>query len=131
MALEDRLRSDVAELERDVVELRHRLQRRPEIGLKLPETQRAVLDALAGLPLEISTGSSCSSVTAVLRGTGTPPGIAASYYLDQHNAQATQNPLGPTVGPAVYTTDGAASTAASYIDTADAATLDNADGAIR
>ena len=71
MALEDRLRSDVAELEPDVVELRHRLHRRPEIGLELPETQRAVLDALAGLPLEISTGSSCSSVTAVLRGTGT------------------------------------------------------------
>ena len=71
MALEDRLRSDVAELQPDVVELRHRLHRRPEIGLDLPETQRAVLDALAGLPLEISTGSSCSSVTAVLRGTGT------------------------------------------------------------
>jgi amidohydrolase len=71
MALEDRLRSDVAELEPDVVELRHRLHRRPEIGLELPKTQRAVLDALEGLPLEISTGSSCSSVTAVLRGTGT------------------------------------------------------------
>jgi amidohydrolase len=71
MALQDRLRSDVAELEADVVELRHRLHRRPEIGLELPETQRAVLDALEGLPLEISTGSSCSSVTAVLRGTGT------------------------------------------------------------
>ena len=70
MALEDRLRSDVAELEHDVVELRHRLHRRPEIGLDLPETQRAVLDALEGLPLEISTGSSCSSVTAVLRGSG-------------------------------------------------------------
>ncbi len=71
MALEDRLRSDVAELQPDVVELRHRLHRRPEIGLDLPETQRAVLEALAGMPLEISTGSSCSSVTAVLRGTGT------------------------------------------------------------
>jgi amidohydrolase len=70
MALEDRLRSDVAELQPDVVELRHRLHRRPEIGLDLPETQRAVLDALDGMPLEISTGSSCSSVTAVLRGTG-------------------------------------------------------------
>ena len=70
MALEDRLRSDVAELQPDVVELRHRLHRRPEIGLDLPETQRAVLAALDGLPLEISTGSSCSSVTAVLRGTG-------------------------------------------------------------
>jgi amidohydrolase len=70
MALEDRLRGDVAELQPGVVELRHRLHRRPEIGLDLPETQRAVLAALDGLPLEISTGSSCSSVTAVLRGTG-------------------------------------------------------------
>ena len=71
MPIEDRLRSDVAELEHEVEELRHRLHRRPEIGLDLPETQRAVLEALAGLPLEISMGSSCSSVTAVLRGTGT------------------------------------------------------------
>jgi amidohydrolase len=70
MALEDRLRSDVAELEHDAIELRHQLHRRPEIGLELPETQRAVLEALEGLPLEVSTGSSCSSVTAVLRGTG-------------------------------------------------------------
>ena len=70
MALEDRLRTDAAEIQPDVVELRHRLHRRPEIGLDLPETQRAVLDALDGMPLEISTGSSCSSVTAVLRGTG-------------------------------------------------------------
>jgi hippurate hydrolase len=70
MALEDRLRSDVAELEPEMVTLRHQLHRRPEIGLDLPETQRAVLDALDGMPLEISTGSSCSSVTAVLRGTG-------------------------------------------------------------
>jgi amidohydrolase len=70
VALKDRLHSDVAELKHDMVELRHRLHRRPEIGLELPETQRTVLDALAGLPLEVSTGSSCSSVTAVLRGTG-------------------------------------------------------------
>lgn len=70
MALEDRLRSDAAEIQPAVVELRHRLHRRPEIGLDLPETQRAVLAALDGMPLEISTGSSCSSVTAVLRGTG-------------------------------------------------------------
>jgi amidohydrolase len=76
MALDDRLRSDVAELEPGVVELRHRLHRRPEIGLQLPETQRAVLDALAGLPLEVTTGSACSSVTAVLRGTG-PRGLDA------------------------------------------------------
>jgi amidohydrolase len=88
MALEDRLRSDVAELEHEVVELRHRLHRRPEIGLDLPETQRAVLDALGGLPLEISTGSSLSSVTAVLRGTGAPQAATAA---------GAGKPLTPTV----------------------------------
>jgi amidohydrolase len=69
MALEDRLRDDARELAGDMVALRHRLHRRPEIGLDLPQTQRAVLDALDGLPLEISTGTSCTSVIAVLRGT--------------------------------------------------------------
>jgi hippurate hydrolase len=69
MALEDRLRDDARELAHDMTLLRHRLHRRPEIGLELPRTQEAVLDALDGLPLEISTGTSCSSVTAVLRGT--------------------------------------------------------------
>jgi predicted anti-sigma-YlaC factor YlaD len=62
------------------------------------------------------------------------PGIAASYYLDEHNADIQQNPLGPGVSPALYgATSPAAGTtsAASYIDTADAATLDDADGAYR
>jgi putative zinc finger protein len=67
----------------------------------------------------------------VLRGQNNPPGIAASYYLDVHNAEAAQNPLGPSVGPAVYTNDSTLSAASSYIDTADAATLDTASGAIR
>ncbi len=60
-------------------------------------------------------------------------GIAAAFYLDEHNAEAQQNPLGPGVAPAVYGTDATSSTspAASYIDTADAATLDSADGAVR
>jgi amidohydrolase len=71
MALQDRLRDDVRELEGDIIRLRHQLHRRPEIGLQLPETQQAVLDALSDLPLEISAGTSCTSVTAVLRGTAT------------------------------------------------------------
>jgi amidohydrolase len=70
MALQDRLRDDAHELTGDITRLRHQLHQRPEIGLDLPETQRTVLEALSGLPLEISTGASCSSVTAVLRGTG-------------------------------------------------------------
>lgn len=67
-----------------------------------------------------------------------PPvaGINASFYLDEHNAQAQQNPFGPGAAPAVYTAEtpdraNPASSAASYIDTADAATLDDASGAIR
>src|ERR1700748_498161 len=52
----------------EVAELRHAIHREPEIGLDLPKTQRKVLDALAGLPLEVSTGTAVSSVTAVLRG---------------------------------------------------------------
>jgi amidohydrolase len=73
MTIDDRLRADADDLAPDLVALRRTLHRRPEIGLELPETQRAVLDALAGLPLEISTGTGCSSVTAVLRGTAPRP----------------------------------------------------------
>ena len=55
-------------IEADIAELRHALHAEPEIGLDLPRTQRKVLDALDGLPLEVSCGTSLSSVTAVLRG---------------------------------------------------------------
>src|SRR5271166_2934546 len=61
--------------------LRHRLHQRPEIGLVLPETQRAVLEALDGLPLEVSAGESCGSVTAVLRGTAERSGPAPAILL--------------------------------------------------
>ena len=52
----------------DIVDLRRRLHRIPELDMHLPATQALVLDALAGLDVEISTGSALSSVTAVLRG---------------------------------------------------------------
>ncbi|NHA67512.1 M20 metallopeptidase family protein [Phycicoccus flavus] len=52
----------------DLVALRRRLHRAPEIGLDLPDTQAAVLEALADLDLEVSTGRGLSSVVAVLRG---------------------------------------------------------------
>jgi amidohydrolase len=81
MALQDRLRNDAHELTGDITRLRHQLHQRPEIGLDLPQTQQAVLDALSGLPLEISTGTSCSSVTAVLRGTAGVNGQPAPAVL--------------------------------------------------
>jgi amidohydrolase len=62
------VRDEAAELAGEIAELRHAIHREPEIGLDLPKTQHKVLEALTGLPLEISTGQGLSSVTAVLRG---------------------------------------------------------------
>ena len=52
----------------ELVALRRGLHQRPEVGLQLPETQAAVLLALDGLPLEVTTGRALTSVVAVLRG---------------------------------------------------------------
>src|SRR6478735_12711714 len=59
---------DAKDLQDDLVRLRHDLHRQPEIGLHLPRTQEKVLEALDGLPLEITLGKETTSVTAVLRG---------------------------------------------------------------
>src|SRR3954451_8241153 len=50
------------------IDLRRRLHRRPEIGLHLPQTQATVLEAFDGLPIEVTTGKSTTSVVGVLRG---------------------------------------------------------------
>jgi amidohydrolase len=62
------IHEDAKSISAELTELRRSLHAEPEIGLDLPLTQRKVLDALAGLPLEISTGNQLTSVTAVLRG---------------------------------------------------------------
>ncbi|MFD5276069.1 M20 family metallopeptidase [Pseudarthrobacter sp. NPDC058362] len=68
---------DAKELQDDLVRLRHDLHRQPEIGLHLPRTQERVLQALDGLPYEITLGKDTTSVTAVLRGTGSRAGAEA------------------------------------------------------
>ncbi len=62
------VRDEAAKLAADVTKLRHAIHRDPEIGLQLPRTQAKILDALAGLPVEVTVGRQLSSVTAVLRG---------------------------------------------------------------
>ncbi len=57
-----------ARLAPELVALRRHLHGIPELGLDLPDTQAAVLEALAGLDLEVTLGESLSSVVAVLRG---------------------------------------------------------------
>lgn len=68
---------DARTMAADLTELREALHREPEIGLHLPRTQEKVIAALDGLPLEISTGTDTTSVTAVLRGTA-PAGTGDS-----------------------------------------------------
>lgn len=62
------LLEDARSLQGDLAHLRHRLHRQPEIGLELPRTQEKVLAWLEPLGYEVSTGTACTSVTAVLRG---------------------------------------------------------------
>ena len=62
------LLSDAVAIQDELAALRRELHRTPEIGLQLPRTQQTVLAALDGLPLEISTGTALTSITAVLRG---------------------------------------------------------------
>ncbi|WP_427893039.1 M20 metallopeptidase family protein [Kribbella sp. GL6] len=52
----------------EIVALRRELHQVPEFDLDLPKSQQLILDALDGLPLEITLGKELSSVTAVLRG---------------------------------------------------------------
>lgn len=59
--------SEASEIQKDLTALRRDIHREPEIGLDLPKTQAKIVAALEGLGLEISTGKSLSSVTAVLR----------------------------------------------------------------
>ncbi len=66
----------------DAIALRRRLHARPELGLELPETQRAVLDALQGLDLELGTGGKTSAVLATLRGGRPGPTLLLRADMD-------------------------------------------------
>jgi amidohydrolase len=61
--------SAARELQPELIRFRHAMHQEPEIGLDLPRTQEKVLEALAGLPYEVTLGKETTSVTAVLRGT--------------------------------------------------------------
>ncbi|WP_427887374.1 M20 metallopeptidase family protein [Kribbella sp. GL6] len=65
-----------------LVELRRVLHRGPEVGLVLPRTQEVVMDALAGLPLEVSAGREVTSVVGVLRGGAPGPTVLLRGDMD-------------------------------------------------
>lgn len=61
------------DLAQQIVSLRRAIHRDPEIGMDLPRTQQRIVDALAGLDLEITLGRDLTSVVAVLRGGAAVP----------------------------------------------------------
>ncbi|MFC7405634.1 M20 metallopeptidase family protein [Georgenia alba] len=73
---------DAAPILPELIDLRRRIHAYPEVGLHLPETQAAVLDALGGLPLEVTTGAGLSSVVAVLRGARPGPTVLLRGDMD-------------------------------------------------
>ncbi|MFZ6004155.1 MAG: M20 metallopeptidase family protein [Actinomycetota bacterium] len=78
----DGLVAEAGEQLEGAVALRRRIHERPELGLDLPETQAAVLEALDGLPLGVTTGTSTSSVVAILDGTEPGPTVLLRGDMD-------------------------------------------------
>src|SRR5438034_8590306 len=71
---------DAQELQPEVVHLRRAVHRHPELGLHLPRTQAAVVQALEGLGLSIRTGERLTSVVAALE--GARPGLSILLRAD-------------------------------------------------
>ncbi|GLY63853.1 M20 metallopeptidase family protein [Amycolatopsis taiwanensis] len=76
------LLAEARALQPHTVELRRKIHRHPEIGLQLPATQTAIQEALTDLPLEITTGKSTTSLTAVLRGARPGPSVLLRGDMD-------------------------------------------------
>ncbi len=78
----DSLLADAQAMLDDVVQLRRRLHRHPELGNHLPRTREAVLAALDGLPLDLTLHESTSGVAAVLNGAGDGPTVLLRGDMD-------------------------------------------------
>jgi amidohydrolase len=81
MSLEPLLDEARADLDRTIA-LRRRIHERPELGLVLPETQRAVLDAIDGGDWTIATGGATSAVVATLSGGRPGPTLLLRADMD-------------------------------------------------
>ena len=78
----DSLLAAAREIQTDVVDIRRRLHRRPEIGLQLPWTQRLVVEALERLGLAPRLGESITSVTSMIDGAHPGPTILLRADMD-------------------------------------------------
>lgn len=74
--------TEAAAIRDDLITIRRQLHRAVETGLELPQTQAIILRELTGLDLEVTTGTSLSSVTAVLRGGRPGPTVLLRGDMD-------------------------------------------------
>ena len=87
----------------DTIQLRRRVHRHPELGLVLPRTQATVLEALAGLPLDVRTGQRTTSVVARLAGARPGPTILLRADMDAlPMAEETGLPFASEVAGAMH-----------------------------
>ena len=66
----------------DTIQLRRRIHRHPEIGLVLPRTQAAVLEAVDGLGFDVRTGTRTTSVVGRLTGGRPGPTLLLRADMD-------------------------------------------------
>src|SRR5437879_4470389 len=71
-----------AAIQPDVVAIRRRIHRQPEIGLHLPTPQAVVLEELVKLGLEGRRGTALSSVVAVIEGGRPGPTVLLRGDMD-------------------------------------------------
>lgn len=76
------LLSEARDILPDAVTLRRKIHAEPELGLDLPRTQAAVLDALADLDLVVKTGDDVSSVVATMTGDAEGPTLLLRADMD-------------------------------------------------
>jgi hippurate hydrolase len=81
VALPDLL-AQARDLQPRTVALRRAVHRHPELGLHLPRTRDAVLEALADLPLQVHLGVGTTSVVAVLDGARPGPTVLLRGDMD-------------------------------------------------
>jgi amidohydrolase len=78
----EELISEAKALLPDAVKLRRRIHQHPELGLELPETKRALLEALAGIDLKIVECTTTSGVIATLEGSRPGPTLLLRADMD-------------------------------------------------
>ena len=76
------VREEANDLLSATVELRRTLHEWPEVGNELPVTRDHVLEAIEGLPLDVTTHETTSGITALLTGTKPGPTILLRGDMD-------------------------------------------------